>query len=251
MTLATGNTRAQELRAQGLLLDRLSGKFDRRMRREISATMREMIAFWEITGEVPTARDHIERVEALYASMAGESIRAFSQRIKRVAKVGAGPTERKDFAAIMRTFALRYVASEAIRQRITDVSEGTRASIVDGVRRGYEDGLGQAGIGALILENVPSISVRRANMIARTETHGAANAGADAAIREEGLEYRREWMAGSDARTRDSHRRADGQDVGADEPFSVGGTRLMYPGDPGGRASETINCRCAVAFVIV
>ena len=115
MTLATGNTRAQELRAQGLLLDRLSGKFRRRMRREISATMREMIAFWEITGEVPTARDHIERVEALYASMAGESIRAFSQRIKRVAKVGAGPTDRKDFAAIMRTFALRYVASEAIR----------------------------------------------------------------------------------------------------------------------------------------
>jgi hypothetical protein len=41
-----------------------------------------------------------------------------------------------------------------------------------------------------------------------------------------------------------------GDVVPVDEPFSVNGSELMYPGDPAGPASETINCRCTVATVI-
>jgi len=36
-----------------------------------------------------------------------------------------------------------------------------------------------------------------------------------------------------------------------DEPFIVGGERLMYPGDASGSAAQTINCRCAVAHTVV
>jgi len=251
MTLATGNTRAEELLAQDKMLNKLAAAFRKELAGEIAKASARMLAEWLKTGKVPPAKVHRAELNAVYSKALTNSILTAANRIQRVAKAGAGPDETKDFASVMATFALRYVASEAIRKRITSVSDTTRATIVEGVRLGFEAGLGQDGVGRAIRDRIPSVSRRRANLIARTETHGAANAGADAAIREEGLEYRREWMAGSDARTRDSHRRADGQDVGADEPFSVGGTRLMYPGDPRGRASETINCRCSVAFVIV
>jgi hypothetical protein len=35
-----------------------------------------------------------------------------------------------------------------------------------------------------------------------------------------------------------------------DEPFTVGGASLMYPGDPAGPAEEVINCRCCVGFIV-
>jgi uncharacterized protein with gpF-like domain len=98
---------------------------------------------------------------------------------------------------------------------------------------------------------VPAFSRQRAALIARTETHGAANFGAQEAAKETGLQLRKEWVSASDERTRDSHRRADGQVVGMDEPFRIGGARLMYPGDPDGPADETINCRCAVAHQVI
>jgi len=36
-----------------------------------------------------------------------------------------------------------------------------------------------------------------------------------------------------------------------DDPFEVGGSLLMYPGDSSGDASEVINCRCATLPVIL
>lgn len=42
-------------------------------------------------------------------------------------------------------------------------------------------------------------------------------------------------------RTRESHRRVDGEIRELDEKFSNG---LMFPGDPNGSAAEVVNCRC-------
>jgi uncharacterized protein with gpF-like domain len=54
----------------------------------------------------------------------------------------------------------------------------------------------------------------------------------------------REWASVGDDRTRDSHLDADGQVVGLNEPFIVGGESLMFPGDPDGSEEETAGCRC-------
>jgi hypothetical protein len=54
----------------------------------------------------------------------------------------------------------------------------------------------------------------------------------------------RTWNAMDDDRTRDAHADADGQEVGVDEAFDVGGEELMYPGDPAGSDENTLNCRC-------
>lgn len=56
------------------------------------------------------------------------------------------------------------------------------------------------------------------------------------------------WMATGDIRTRPSHLRAHmtykAKPIPINEPFIVGGAKLMYPGDPRGPPEETINCRC-------
>jgi len=85
----------------------------------------------------------------------------------------------------------------------------------------------------------------RAQRIARTESTGAYNAAGLAALADEG-EATKVWIATEDARTRPSHREADRQAVPITQPFVVGVTPLMMPGDPAGIPSETVNCRCTM-----
>lgn len=91
----------------------------------------------------------------------------------------------------------------------------------------------------------------KARRIARTEAHGAVNAGALAAARQSqaatGDRYWKRWLATDDVRTRASHRVADGQTVPLDEKFRVGGFLLDFPGDPITIAPhEVVNCRCTI-----
>lgn len=53
------------------------------------------------------------------------------------------------------------------------------------------------------------------------------------------------WRTAHDKRVRDSHRTMDGQVRREGVPFVTGaGAHLLFPGDPSGPASETVNCRC-------
>jgi hypothetical protein len=62
------------------------------------------------------------------------------------------------------------------------------------------------------------------------------------------------WVATADRRTRSTHLRAHKRyfkdPIPIDQPFRVGSSLLMYPGDPRGEAKETINCRCTMATII-
>lgn len=57
---------------------------------------------------------------------------------------------------------------------------------------------------------------------------------------------RKRWVTKHDAKVRETHRHAEGQTTPLEEPFTVGGFPLMYPGERGGPASEIINCRCVI-----
>jgi SPP1 gp7 family putative phage head morphogenesis protein len=89
----------------------------------------------------------------------------------------------------------------------------------------------------------------RTERIARTESIASLNFGASATYKSSGIQ-KKEWLAVQDDRTRLEHDDADGQVVGIDEPFVVGGEELMYPGDPTGSAENIINCRCSLLPVI-
>lgn len=84
--------------------------------------------------------------------------------------------------------------------------------------------------------------------IARTELIGAVN-GSSLAMVKGGtdIEYKL-WMSTGDNRTRPTHRDAEGQVRKLDEPFTIGGHYLMYPGDPGGPGDEVIQCRCTMGY---
>lgn len=91
----------------------------------------------------------------------------------------------------------------------------------------------------------------RTEMIARTETMRASNAGSNELFNEWGVK-KHEWLSTQDDRTREAHLSVniDPKVVPIDEPFVVMGEELMYPGDPAGSPSNTINCRCTVLPVM-
>ena len=93
----------------------------------------------------------------------------------------------------------------------------------------------------------------RGETIARTETLFALSAAQQEAM-EQAVDFgaihredvTRVWDATLDARTRPDHRAVHGQRRGMEEPFSVGGELLQYPGT--GSARQRINCRCLVRY---
>lgn len=82
---------------------------------------------------------------------------------------------------------------------------------------------------------------------ARTATTGAENAGRlDGYKRADsmGIKMKQTWIATLDGRTRHEHRQLDGQTVGIDEPFTVDGYEIKFPGDPTAEGFLIWNCRC-------
>ena len=88
--------------------------------------------------------------------------------------------------------------------------------------------------------------------IARTETSDALNAGHTMAIRETGNQLgdttavQKEWLSVLGSTTRETHADANGQLVGVDQAFSVGGFATPHPGHHSLPASERCNCQCTV-----
>ncbi len=267
--LINGDRRAEQ-RRQSAILDRLEVRYRARIRRTLTEAMLQAAEFYELTGTVPPMQDLPDKMQRVYADMAAASIRAFGARVLEAgvskaspyvtetgqirfatARLDAPSWDVKGLREFLARIAQEYIAQEMVRRRIVQITETTRQQIVTAVNAGYADGLGQAGIGARIRASVPSFAAFRANRIARTETHGAANYGAQQAAVETGLRLQKEWVSAEDERTRIAHRLADGQIVDRDEPFQVGGEALQFPGDPEGRAENVVNCRCAVVHIVV
>lgn len=98
-------------------------------------------------------------------------------------------------------------------------------------------------------KNIPDMNRQSAVRAARTAVTGAQNAGRMDSYRqaeEMGIQLQKQWMATLDNRTRHDHAGADEQTVDVDQPFIVGGYKLMFPGDPNGPGHEIYNCRCTM-----
>lgn len=146
-----------------------------------------------------------------------------------------------------------YPKENAVRRGI-DLEFGKK-QITNAVTAGILMGRSSRGIAADLRRRIIDMSVESAIRAARTAVTAAENGGRQATYEkaaEMGIEMQREWIATKDHRTREWHGRADGQRVGVDEAFTVGGEKLMFPGDRSHGASgwNIYNCRCALkAFV--
>lgn len=97
---------------------------------------------------------------------------------------------------------------------------------------------------------------QRTETIARTESLRATSVGQDLAIREGQItgaisnELLKRWLYRHDTRTRDAHISAGETNgwIPMNRPFSTPLGPLMFPRDPNGNASNTINCRCRVQY---
>jgi HK97 family phage portal protein len=119
------------------------------------------------------------------------------------------------------------------------------------LEEGLREGLDAQEIADLISDKFVTGSEGRKINIARTEVVGSMNSGALAFDEEAGADGK-EWIATMDARTRDTHREADGQIVPIKGLFKVGDARLQYPGDASSvHAEEVCQCRCTQAGVFL
>lgn len=94
--------------------------------------------------------------------------------------------------------------------------------------------------------NQAGIPLKRAKTIVVTEAHRIREeASQDVRLeaKKHGANVVKQWDATLDGKTRDTHRRLDGQIREVDEPFEIDGKTAMYPGGFG-LAEEDCNCRC-------
>ena len=138
-----------------------------------------------------------------------------------------------------------YPAKRALNRGI-DLAYGKR-QISACVTSSILQGKSIKGMADDLQTRIPTMNRDSAIRTARTAVTNAQNAGrmdSYVAATKMGIEMEREWVSALDARTRPEHAEADGQVVGVDEPFIVGGEKLMFPGDRSGSGWNIYNCRC-------
>lgn len=90
-------------------------------------------------------------------------------------------------------------------------------------------------------------SASRAERAARNNTNSLCACQKLEKLKQQGYKYK-QWKTIMDGRERDTHAVSNGQTVPIDEPFIVGGYRMMFPRDIsyGAPPQEIINCRCSI-----
>jgi HK97 family phage portal protein len=87
----------------------------------------------------------------------------------------------------------------------------------------------------------------RSQEIAEQEAQSAINGGVFlAAMR--GGKGNKQWVSRRDSKVRSAHKQLDGNRVKIDQPFSVDGIPIRFPGDPVAPANLTLGCRCRLRF---
>jgi len=136
-----------------------------------------------------------------------------------------------------------------------DLAKTTKANLNRTIRRAIDEGteLGLYGdnlydyITGQVENVLPKKLMGRASTIARTEGGALAQFGQYDAVESSGLITVKEWQTQFN-NSRDTHITADGQVVGQNDFFTVGGERALYPKAPNLSAKETVNCRCNVIY---
>jgi hypothetical protein len=157
-------------------------------------------------------------------------------------------TEEDD---LFSSLADEWVNTEGLK-RSKLIADTTEADVLSAISDGLDEGDGTAAI-ATAIRGVTDLSAFRAEMIARTETHAAANYGSIGSVRNAedklGVTMLKTWLPTLDDRTRPDHADMDGSEaIPLDDKFIVGGEEMDRPGDPAGSPDNVINCRCTLGY---
>lgn len=134
---------------------------------------------------------------------------------------------------------------------VSHITNTTRNKIRKVLEKGVMEQKPRPQIAKELIATGKNINRKRANLIARTETHTAAMGGYHEGMNATGLRMEKEWMSAKDSRTRQWHVRAMGQVVPKDDYFIVGPDAMMYPGDETASVKNIANCRCVALYHVV
>lgn len=148
--------------------------------------------------------------------------------------------------------ATQYAAARA-GTAIKEITDTTLTGVRAVLKEATENGWGLDKTSKAIAKLYEGFEGNRSMVIARTETASAMNWGkfhsAKETARRLEIKINKTWLAVNDSRTRPSHSGADGQTVPLDDLFTVGSTRMKFPGDPSAPPEEVIACRCTTSTV--
>jgi uncharacterized protein with gpF-like domain len=251
MPKQTAAMKKREARAQLRLIQRMEKITQRRLAQEFRRVAAAAAAnYTDDSRWLPLHRQNLRRILAAGSRMAAE---AGTTRARSVIKTVAGKQGKKlDTWTQLLARVVRWADRNAA-EKVEDISKTTRRRVNNAISAGLEANEAPRDIARRIRDDVGQMSAGRALTIARTETHAAHNTGQQMSVEQASDEFEvelvKEWVATEDDRTREDHLNADGQTVALDQPFTVGGAKLMFPGDPNGPPEQIINCRCTVVYV--
>lgn len=218
----------------------LASRMQQELRRMAAGAAADVTA-----GREPGMAQHEERVRTLLMATYNDIMPVMG----RMVIDGAAGKAAKP--SLFERLVLGWI-EEAAARKVTAITATTRRQLQRSIAAARAEGVGTAGVARRIRDDLGgTIAAARSHVIARTETHAAANAAQHFAA--ESLQrddMKREWIAAEDERTREDHSDANGQVVALEQPFTVGGALLMYPGDMGGPPEQVINCRCTTGFIV-
>lgn len=256
--LLTGKPRQEERRTQQMLQSRIANAMAPGIQTELNRAINTLADSFEQTGTTELFNmkidEHEKELAAIVEREWNRAATMAGERIIGAAKCAHGNYIRKQ--TIEENFIDRvqsFIANFAL-SRVTLMSETTIEQVRQRISTGLLGGFSVDQIAQSIRETSNQISGYRSMMIARTEGHSAYNFGTQAGAESSDLMLEKEWISSNDSRTRDKrfdHRGADGELVGLNDYFTETGGRLMYPGDPSGRAGNVIHCRCGRGDVLL
>lgn len=182
-------------------------------------------------------QDYIRRLWLTVVPEAGPVIRPFLGSVAKAAD-----------NALLRA-AAEWVRVNGVREA-ANISNASRKGIQEQIRIGIKKGESEEQIAARIRKHYRSVRQSRADTIARTEVHAAANYGSLSAAADSERGLRKIWVDTPDHLVRDAHEEAAGQKRPLPAPFVVDGELLMFPGDGsmGASSGNLVNCRCHMAY---
>jgi hypothetical protein len=159
---------------------------------------------------------------------------------------------KESFINVFSNFIRGYI-TQVVGKKVVSITDTTLDQVRTNVQEAVDAGESIPEIAKRIDDlYLDDIIPKRSTVIARTEVIGASNYGSRMGAKETGLNLQKEWLETQDGRTRATHKHMPegigGERKGMDEPYSNG---LMYPGDPGGKAGEVIQCRCTEVYHVI
>jgi hypothetical protein len=140
-------------------------------------------------------------------------------------------------------------------EKIKGIDDTTINAIKNYLTIGLDEGWSvQKMAQGILSDKIPNLNRSRALRIARTEVTAASNAGSLQGAKSAGVpNLKKKWIVALDDRARQAHLdtwfETNINPIPVDDFFNVGGSQMMYPGDPAAPAAQIINCRCAIGYV--